>query len=75
MRLAFPCSCGGLLVVYDRRKVGNAFQYRAKCVCGESTKVTYAIEGDFVLLRPRRKEALDMLATDAKMECKETQIG
>ncbi len=75
MQLAFPCGCGSLLVVYDRRRIGNGYQIRARCVCGESTKVVYTMEDNFVLLRPRRNGTLDTAATDAKIESKEIPNG
>lgn len=73
MRIAFPCeACGGLMAVYDRRKVGSGYQLRAKCKCGESTKLVYPMENNFMLLRPRRKQVLDPAVIDAKIERKET---
>lgn len=76
MQLALPCDCGGLMVVYDRRKAGvSGYQVRAKCECGESTKVVFPMEGNFMLLRPRRKEVLDHSATHAKMKPKEPTNG
>lgn len=76
MQLAFPCDCGGLMVVYDRRKAGiRGYQVRAKCECGESTKVVFPMEGNFMLLRPRRKDFLEQPATNAKIEGKEPNNG
>lgn len=68
MKLAFPCQCGGLLKVYDRRKIGLSFQFRARCDCGNSTKISYPLEDSFMLLRPRRKEVLDIEAQPAMIE-------